>query len=54
LSEQVRAYSKHVGFEVDNAAEIDSDEAPFADPETGGVTPPHEAGFAGAPVEPLK
>ena len=40
LSEQVKAYSKRVGFEVDNAVEIDSDEAPFADPETGEVIEP--------------
>ncbi len=39
------------GFEADNTAETDIDEAPFADPETGEVIPPPEAGFAGAPVE---
>jgi hypothetical protein len=54
LSEQVREYSRRVGFEADNTVETDIDEAPFADPETGEVIPPREAGFEGAPVEPLK
>ncbi|MEG6566388.1 hypothetical protein V6B95_05370 [Thermoanaerobacterium saccharolyticum] len=40
LSEQVRAYSKRVGFEVDNTAETDIDEEMFADPETGEVIEP--------------
>jgi hypothetical protein len=40
LSEQVKAYSKRVGFEVDNTVENDSDEAPFVDPETGEVIEP--------------
>ena len=54
LSEQVREYSRRVGFEADNTVETDIDEVTFADPETGEVIPPHEAGFAGTPVEPLK
>ncbi|PNR98014.1 hypothetical protein [Petrotoga olearia] len=40
LSEQVREYSRRVGFEADNTAETDIDEAPFADPETGEVIEP--------------
>ena len=47
LSEQVREYSRRVGFEADNTVETDIDEEAFADPETGEVIPPHEAGIAG-------
>ena len=37
LSEQVKGYSRRVGFDVEEPAEMD---APFVDPETGEVIPP--------------
>ncbi|HUM83875.1 MAG TPA: hypothetical protein PLN48_08860, partial [Lachnospiraceae bacterium] len=40
LSEQVREYSRRVGFEADNTAETDIDEETFTDPETGEVIEP--------------
>lgn len=40
LSEQVKEYSKNIGFEVDNSVEIDSDETPLVDPETGEIIEP--------------
>jgi hypothetical protein len=40
LSEQVRGYSRRVGFEADNTVETDIDEVTFADPETGEVIEP--------------
>lgn len=40
LSEQVKAYSKNVGFEVDTGNEEDSTDTPMVDPETGEVIEP--------------
>jgi len=40
LSEQVKAYSKRVGFEVDNTVEPDAEEEPLVDPDTGEVIEP--------------
>ena len=37
LSEQVKGYSRRVGFDVEEPAEMD---APFVDPETGEVVEP--------------
>jgi hypothetical protein len=39
LSEQVKAYSKHIGYEVDSGAEAAADEL-NVDPETGEVIQP--------------
>jgi len=39
LSEQVKAYSKHIGYEVDNSAEAAADDL-NVDPETGEVIEP--------------
>jgi DNA replication initiation complex subunit (GINS family) len=39
LSEQVKAYSKHIGYEVDNSAEATADDLNI-DPETGEVIEP--------------